>query len=523
MAKLQLQNLFGINEVRFTKDIGKKRRYAALSAVWAMLFVLVIAYVGGLVLGLHLLGIGEIVPMYLYTLVSLVMLVLSFFKAGSVLFSMKFYDVMVSLPFSRHAILASRFLSMYVSNLLIGALVLLPGMAVHIFFAKPGILFYLITIAVIILTPLLPLTISSIVGAAIKAISSRMTHKTFVETLLMVALVVGIMVGSFSFGEQTESLDTEALKQLAKTLTATLGSVFPPALWYHNALQGDVLSLILLLFVPAVVFVCFLALFGRYHQSICVRLNAVAAKQNYKINSLKATGMLWSLCKKEAKMYFSSSLYMMNSSVGYIMAIILAAGIGITGIDTFAASLDMPQLAPVITQFLPFILAMPFCMMNLTACSISLEGKCYWQLQVLPIRAKDVSDAKILWNLIVAAPFYVVSVVLLLIFIKPSGLLVLHYILLPLVYIVTDVVLGLFTNIRLPLFNWENETRVVKQSASVAVSMLGGMLLVIIPTVLAILLKPDNFNLYLFAVEAVLIAMTAVLYTTIARKELVNT
>ena len=151
-----------------------------------------------------------------------------------------------------------------------------------------------------------------------------------------------------------------------------------------------------------------------------------------------------------------------------------------------------------------------------------MEGKCYWQFQVLPIRPKAVYDAKILWNLIVAAPFYLVSVLLLLIFIKPSGLLALHYILLPLLYIVADVVFGLFANLKFPLLHWENETRVVKQSASVGVSMLGGMLLVILPAVLGILLNPKNFNLYLFAVEALLIAVTTVLYTTIARKELVN-
>ena len=98
LTKLQQQNLFGINEVRFTKDKGKKRRYTALACVWVLLFAMIFSYVGGLAYGLHFLGIGEIVPMYLYTLISLVMLMLSFFQAGSVLFSMKFYDVMVSLP-----------------------------------------------------------------------------------------------------------------------------------------------------------------------------------------------------------------------------------------------------------------------------------------------------------------------------------------------------------------------------------------------------------------------------------------
>jgi ABC-2 type transport system permease protein len=460
--------------------------------------------------------------MYLYTILSLVMLVLSFFKAGSVLFSMKFYDIIISLPVTKSALLVSRFVTMYVTNLLFSLIVLVPGLAVHIFFAKPGFGFYLISLFVILFAPLLPLTLASIIGAGIKAISSRMKRRNLVEVLLCMVLVIIPIVFGTKMGETTENMDPEAIKEMVGALTDMLGRIFPPALWYHNALQGDFLSLLLLLLVPTLVFALFIAIFGRFHQRICIKLNAVAAKQNYKIGSLEATNLLWSLCKKEAKMYFSSSLYVTNSSAGYIMAVILAGGIGIAGIDSFTEALEMPMLAPVITQFLPFILAMPFCMMNLTSCSISLEGKCYWQFQVLPIRSKDVYDAKLLWNLIVAAPFYLVSVVLLLVFVKPAGLLALHYILLPLLYIVADVVLGLFANLRFPLFHWENETRVVKQSASVAVAMLGGVLLIIIPAVLGIVLQPSNFNLYLFAVEAALVAVTAALYTIITGKELIN-
>lgn len=521
LAKLQLQNLFGINEVRFTKDQGKKLRYAGLCVAWLMVFAMVILYVGGLAYGLHFLGVGEIVPVYLYTLVSLVMVMLSFFKAGSVLFSMKFYDVMVSLPVSRHAILASRFFTMYVSNLLIGTLVLLPGMAVHIWFAKPDITFYLISFPVVLLTPLLPLTVSSVIAALIKSISSRMKSKTLVETLLMVLLVVGVLGGSMFFGEQAEELSEEALRNLAVTLTGTLGSIFPPAVWYFKALQGNFLSLLPLLLLPIAVFTLFIALLGKFHQDICTRLNAVSAKQNYKVDHLESSGILWSLCKKEAKLYFSSSLYVTNTIVGYVLAVLLAAGVGIAGVDTLTGSLELPgEFTPLLEQLLPFFLTLPLCMMNLTSCSISMEGKQYWQFQVLPLRAKDIYDAKILWNLMVAAPFYVVSVLLLLIFVKPSGQMMLHYILLPLIYLVFDVVLGLFVNLLFPLLNWENETRVVKQSASVFVSMLGGMVAVIVPIALTVVLRPDNLTLYLALVEVVLALLTAGLYLSVSKKEL---
>ena len=95
LSKVQLRSLFGINEVRHTKDKKKKQNFILLSVAYVLVILMGMGYVGGLVYGYHYLGLGDIVPMYLYTLLSILMLVLSFFKAGSVLFSMKSYDIMV--------------------------------------------------------------------------------------------------------------------------------------------------------------------------------------------------------------------------------------------------------------------------------------------------------------------------------------------------------------------------------------------------------------------------------------------
>ena len=183
LSKVQLKSLFGINEVLHTKDKKKKQNFALLSVAYVLVILMAISYVGGLAYGYHYLGLGDIVPMYLYTILSILMLVLSFFKAGSVLFSMKSYDIMVSLPVTKSAILISRFVTMYVTNLLFSLIVMMPGLAVHIWFTKPGIFFYIISLFAVLFAPLLPLTISSLLGALIKAISSRMKKKALAEPL----------------------------------------------------------------------------------------------------------------------------------------------------------------------------------------------------------------------------------------------------------------------------------------------------------------------------------------------------
>ena len=522
LSKVQLKSLFGINEVLHTKDKKKKQNFALLLVAYVLVILMAVGYVGGMAYGYHYLGVGDIVPMYLYTILSILMLVLSFFKAGSVLFSMKSYDIMVSLPVTKSAILISRFVTMYVTNLLFSLIVMIPGLTVHIWFAKPGISFYLISLIAVLFAPLLPLTISSILGALIKGISSRMRKKALTETFLTVGLVVVIMVGSFSMGPKTENLDMEALKELIGTLTSALGNIFPPALWYHNALQGSILHFVLLLGIPALIFAVFVWLLSKKFTEICTGLNATYAKHDYQLENLKAEHVLYSLFKKEMKLYFSSSLYVTNSGIGYILAVLLAGAIAVMGVESLAEFMEMPMFLPLIYKVLPFIPAMPLCMMSASACAISMEGKNFWQLQVLPVKAKDIYDAKLLWNLALAAPFYLVSVVLMLIGAKPGLSEALHYFLLPLVLLLFCIVLGLACNLRFPNFNWDNEAQVVKQGAAVLISMLGGVVAVLIPAVLAIALQPASYTLYYFAVEGVVLIVTGILYHTIMKKELIS-
>lgn len=528
LCKVQLLNLFGINEIRYTKDKKKKQNFILLTCAYIFVALVAMGYVGGLAYGYHYLGIGDIVPMYLYTILSLVMLILSFFKAGSVLFSMKFYDIIISLPVTKSALLVSRFVTMYVTNLLFSLIVLVPGLTVHIIFAKPGFGFYLISLLVILFSPLLPLTLASIVGAGIKAISSRMKRRNLVEVLLCMVLVIVPIVFGTKMGETTENMDPEAIKEMVGVLTGMLGNIFPPALWYHNALQGSFLHLVLLLGVPALIFALFVWLLSLKFTDICAGLNATYAKQNYKVESLKSGSVLTALVKKEMKLYFSSSLYVTNTIIGYVLAVVLAGALAIGGIDAilepFIASGDIPGIEnyiPLIIKLLPFVVAMPLCMMTASACSISMEGKTFWQLQVLPVRAKDVYHGKLLWNLILVAPFCLMATILLIIGVKPAIADALHYFLIPAVLTLFTVMLGLAGNVWFPNFTWDNEAQVIKQGASVLVAMLGGMLSVIAPAALAIALQPANFGIYYLAVEAVMLLITAVLYRIITKKELI--
>lgn len=126
-----LCNLFGINEVRHTRDSGKKQRFALLCGAWILIGLLLMSYMILLSLAYIGMGLADVLPMYFYTVASMVILFFSFFKAGDMVFSLSSYELQASWPVSTAAIVISRFMIMYVTDLLFSLLVMIPGFVIY--------------------------------------------------------------------------------------------------------------------------------------------------------------------------------------------------------------------------------------------------------------------------------------------------------------------------------------------------------------------------------------------------------
>lgn len=467
-------------------------------------------------------GMADIVPMYLYAVASLLILIFSFFKAGSMIFSMKGFEILVSLPVSRAAIIISRFACMYLTNLMLELLIMLPGLVCYGCFVRPAAGFYLVFLLGSLFLPLLPLTISSILGAVITAASSRMRHKSLAESLLMMIVVVAVLVGSWGLSYQGPQMSKEALQNMAEMISAQIGRIYPPAIWFANALYGDIARLGLLLAVPTVIFIVFVAILQKYFLKICAAVHAVTTRNNYQMTRLQKSSHVTALWRKELKRYFSSSVYVTNTLVGYVLAVIAAAAVLVVGMDKVVSTMGIPNIEPVILQCLPYGLSCLLCMTSITACSISMEGNTFWQIQSLPVTSKEFYDSKILAGLSVAAPFYLLSVILLVAAVRPTGLALVWLLLIPACYLMFCSVAGITANLMFPIFNWESEVRVVKQSASMLGAMLTGILSCIVPLIVTAVAGDAAANWIQLFTVAILVAVTALLYKKNQKMQLVQ-
>jgi ABC-2 type transport system permease protein len=508
LLRVSLCNLLGWNEFRYTKDEKKKNRYRLMGALWCLVIMMLMGYVGMTTYGLIYMEMGDYVPAVLGVLVAGVVFVFTMLKAGPVLFEKGAYEKQITLPFTVRSIIAGRFLSMYFTDMCIGLLVMLPGMTVYGIAERPGVTFYLYGLMGILFLPMLPLTLASVVGALITGISSRWRQQNLAAILLTMVFVCVILFGSFSISGMDESQLEDLVWQLAPLLEEQIGHIYPPALWLSKAMiKGNLGMLLLFLAVSVLSFVLFLEVLRPFYGTICSLLGVHQTKGNYRMKGLKVRSAFWSMVDREIRRYFSSVVYVTNTLVGNVLMVLLAAAILIMGTDDVEKALGIPGI---VSRALPVLLGMLPAMMPMTSCAISMEGKQWWMMRTLPVSGKSITRSMVFANILVAFPFYLVSELLLVIALKPDVVSLLWLLAVPAVYIIFSARIGIVINCKFPVFDWENETRVVKQSASTLVAMLVGMVTGIVPLVALIALAQlPAYVIYLVFVLVLAAAIAA--------------
>ncbi|MBQ8171483.1 MAG: hypothetical protein IJZ95_05805 [Oscillospiraceae bacterium] len=518
LAVAELCDLYGFNVLRHTKDPVERRKKLVVYGIVVLLLLFVVSYAGALSFVLIAYGAGNAVPSYLITMSCILSLMLAVFKASGVIFRKNSFDIISSLPLSDSAVVFSRFLRLYVESLIISSLIILPGIVVYAVMCATDAMFYISVLFGMISAPLVPVAIATAISALITGIASRMKHKAITEAVLAVILVLGVFTLSSSVSETESVMTEEMMMQLVGSISDVLGKVYPPAVMFGNAaVNGDVISLMLFVGISVAAFAAVVLIVSVNFRGICRRLHSTTAKHSYRMQAQQQTSLTKALVQREAKRYFSSSAYVTNTIIGPILAVAMCVALIFVDVNTL-----LPEL-PVeinVNAALPFVFSAVLCMMNPSACSVSLEGKQWWIVMSLPLSARDIINGKLLFSLCLIAPFYVVSEIVVMATQNFDIMERIWFVLVPAFSAVLSCVFGLFMNLKLPKLQWETEVEVVKQSASSMAGGVGGILVMIVFAFAAAVI-PQGFLLIFNACACVVLcAVTLVLYRSCLRKDL---
>jgi len=518
-VRMELCNLYGLNVLRFTKNKKARQKALAMALLWILLAAMIVFYLSALSYSLVLLDLQDIIPTYLAFLSSLIIFVFSILKAGAVLFRERGYGMLCSLPVHQSCLVLSRFLRMYVEELVLALLIYLPGLAVYGFFVHPGISFYLCGILSALLIPLPPLAASAFIGAFVTGISSRMKHKSLVAAGLSVIFVLAVLFFSSRLSS-LEGITVSQLQDLSVFLKNIFGKIYPPALWLGQAtVQGSFLKLLACTCGFGLVFAGIISLVTVFFHPVCRNLYAASARHDYHMQSLKTHSVMTSLCRREFRHYFSSGVYLTNTIISPILGTIMAGIVFFKGMDALQAPLEAQLSISInLSALIPIAAAGIMSLMPTTCVSISIEGKYWWITRSLPLSAKMILNAKLLMYLILLLPFYILTEFFLIAAIRPYGMELLWMILLPAAFALFSGVFGLAVNLHFPVLNWENEVSVVKQSASSGFGALCSMILALLCILGAVLIPPQLSVLWQPTVCLLIFAAAAILYHRILRK-----
>lgn len=490
IVKVQLLSYFGINKAIKSKDPSERPKLIrrAILSILVLGYLCWVSYTYSRTIAdvMSMTG-GPIsaVPAAMFMAASLLMLITGIYQGGKTLFAYKDYDQLVSMPVSVAAVAASRIFLLYSYDLLFSVLLIAPAGVVYAMIVRPAPLFYPVYFILMLLTPVIPLIISAVFGTLVTAFSSKIKRfGTAVNIILSLAII-----GVFVFLPMTMEMDSVALGGKIETLMGLINSRYPPTAMFISAIEDlNMLSFFSFILISVCLFALFsFAIAARYRQ-LCSRVKSSGSSRKVELGEIRQSSQLSALYKRELHRYFSSSIYVLNTSIGLILGIVgcavLLFGGGMSNL--LGPETGLNGMDSVIRDISPAIIAVLVCMSNTTGSSISLEGGSIWIIKSMPVSVVTVIWSKIMVNLSLTLPATIICGILLTIALKITGLQLVMLFVVPALYAFFAAVFGIYVNLKLPKLDWQNEAEVVKQSMASIISMFGAAVMPIAVIILAI-------------------------------------
>ena len=439
----------------------------------------------------------------------------SVFNTFSSLYLSKDNDLLLSMPIPVNAIMVSRLLSVYLMGLMYSAAVILPAIVVYwwkvLFSVKSvfgGLVFlFLISILVLIL--------SCVLGWAVAKISLKLKNKSLMTVVLSLVFIGGYYYLYF----RAQTMIQNLLLHIGEYGDKIRTSAYPVYL-FGKAGTGDVSAVLILTAVLLALSIVVWLVLSRSFLNIATS-SGYTERKVYREKLAKQKSIPQALLSKEFGRFLGSPNYMLNCGLGTLL--LLIAGITllwkgttmIVVLESIFAGRD-----GAVQVILCALICMVISMNDMSAPSVSLEGKSIWLAQSLPVEPWAVLEAKLRMQLILTGIPTLFCVACAMV-IMPGSLAenVLFLLWAASAVLFLDL-LGLFLGVRMPNLTWTNETAPIKQSACVAVTMFSGFAYTALIGGLYLLTKAGHwgFSVYIVIFTGVTLIVCVLLYRWLKRE-----
>lgn len=441
------------------------------------------------------------------------------YKSQGILFEAKDNDMLFSLPIKKGTILFVRIFKLILFEYIYNLMFVLPAFVVYAYFEHPSINFYLISFIITILIPIIPTIASCIIGYIVKMLSSKFRSKKVMQTLLSSIVFIGIFFISLNLNSFLQDLISNATN-----INDALIKIYYPIGAYISLINKfDIVTFGKLLIINFVPFMIFILIGQKYYFKIISnsKESSTSINKNNKNKYIKVRKPIYALAQKEIKRYLSSTVYMLNTSFGLLLILILTIVLCFKGKEMVVSLLSNYGITDAISieMFFYSLILFAGTLTSISSSSISLEGKTINITKALPINYKTILNSKILYCYIIELPFFLISEILFIIKFETTITYVIQILILTIVTIFLSAVIGLIINLKYPKLDASNDTEIVKQSMSSMISVFIGIVLFSL-SIIGIVFLSTNINMNIcFTLHLLLfIIISIILYIILMKK-----
>lgn len=435
----------------------------------------------------------------LFIVASIFAFIFSIFSAKSSLFDNKDNDLLLSIPVNKKEILTSRLLMIICYNFLIGLVFIIPGIMVYVTKITSSTIQIISIILLTLFFCIIPTVLSCLFGYLIAVLTSKTNKKSFFELLYYVLFIALYFLIITNANKILISLISN--EKLFNTILKTIFS--PMYLIYKGLATNNIIYILGFASLNIIILALFILIMNKSYFKIISKLNSHKTNSHYKMNTLKIKSIKKTLLEKESKRYFSSAIYVFNTIFGVVIILIAAIASFVFSPEKITNMVDLGSDINSFS-FVYLILLFTISLTITTNSSISIERDNFWILKMIPVKIKDIFNAKLTFNRLIIIPITIISLILFSISGYITIIEMILLIILTIIYALFISNFGLIVNLMFPNLNAVNDAVIVKQSVSSMVGIFGGIIIFVI---ILLVSSQDGFSNALTISISILISL----------------
>ncbi len=423
---------------------------------------------------------------YMVMMLSWIMiLVLSFTSAISILYKSSDSTLLMTLPVKTTAIVWSKIIMLYATMLPLNLFLVLPGLIV--FGIHYGFTVNLLISAPFLLFagPIVPIVISTTAASLIIRTSSQSKHKTTFEVIGMIILL-GFIIAFQTFLTRfsTEAItESSAIYQFLANRIDQFYSDFPPFAWAAGSiLSGGFIDLLKFILLSGFIGAVLGWVTGRKYLEMLYASQAsssASVKKSKRIGGFSGVGQSEkprsasaALVRREWMIIKSSSAFLLQTSMELLIIPLMLGVMSLTGsLGDMKGVLDFIYSVDYIELIVFGILLLFFLVSSISATSVSREGKTIAISRIIPLAPGVMAWAKVRFHVTIGYIAYLVYLTAAFVFFKLDPLHLLYMIPGGLVCLSLSSVIGLIIDLKRPLLTWNHPQQAMKQNLNLLISM----------------------------------------------------